>query len=76
MELLQKVKDGVVDIKLESHMSEFRKTKRWEEFMMQARGALEFAKIEKEMMEIAVELLCCVCSFSCTRTRLKVLMSP
>ena len=75
MELLLKAKASGLEMKLESHTSEFRKAERWGEFMMQARGALEFAKIEMKVMEVAVDLLCCVrYPFSAHFSRARVLM--
>ena len=51
--------------RLGSHMSEFRgQAERWGEFMVQARGAIEFAKVDVGLMEMAVQLLCRVRTFS------------
>lgn len=48
---------------LESHVEELKKSKRWDEIVLQSRAAVEFAKCSKEWLEMAVNLLCRVSLF-------------
>jgi hypothetical protein len=50
---------------LEGHVERFKREdgKRWEEFMLQTRGAMEFAKVDRSWAEMAVGLLCRVSQF-------------
>lgn len=43
---------------LESHINELRKSKRWEEIMLQARAAVKYSKGTSALMEMALNLLC------------------
>ena len=45
-------------LQLESHTTELRRSKRWDEIVLQAKAAVEWTASPQEYMELSVDLLC------------------
>ena len=49
---------------LDGHVESLRQTKRWNELIVQAKGAVEYSKRSKVPVETAINILCRVCMLS------------